>query len=392
MQKKLFATLTFVFLAIAAGIIVKDKLDNGQTIAGLLGMESRGEVLPESTGDEASALEGTIATSSADPLAGPGSVLDEGGVTAVWGTSDLVVGVSSEVPTLGDLPKIEDIPWTAREASANFRQLTANRCDLLEPGTPVQPPLTQPSGDRAVPVGRLAAFTIGLAVDPRAEAGLPTLTKSRIIGYMTDHRLAICPPIYFDPEQGYYLGNDVRAAFFSVDNPGTVVAPEPLISAAVRNLRVIGLVQPDDQIAGSQAALGRTLLLEFKFEKDEDGDGEVEPEFELLFIHLLPTVVGQPPRIAVFATDKGRQEVHELDVRPASDVQSAAAVVGTVRFDDFTLAGQYPAKPVVTGVRLSSRQSLSSELFRKTMNGLTDEDARSIPTMLDELHATKASL
>ena len=391
MQKKLYAVLTFVFLGIAVGLIVISRL-----------AEPAGPASPRSSTQIAGgSLRSGLPTGEPEERGLPIDEMGDGeyatGATSVWGSNGLVLGMSSDVPSLDELPTIDEIPWSISTATSAFRRLSARRCDLLKPPSAVQPPLVRPSGERPSAVGRVPAFTIGLKVDPLAEASLPQLSGQRIKDYMAGHRLAISPPIYHSPTNGYYLGTDVRAAFYALDAPDTVAVPEQLIATAVRDLRVVGLIDSgsdssaalDPLMGGDNSSLGRTLLLEFKFKQD---DGQAtSSQIELVLIHLLRSAPGQTPQLAVFATDKGRTELHELLLPPVTDVRRDPSLTGTVRFDDYKLAGLYPSKPVVTGVRLNSRRSISAELFRKTMQGGSYDETLSVSEMLDNLHEQDGS-
>ena len=389
-MQKIYAALTFALLAVAAVIIVGAKLTEPNSSAASTGRDTQidGEPL-RATRTGGADISGELSGSS-DPTTVP-TDLDPAAATGRWGDGGLVVGMASTVPRLDELPQIDGIPWSVSKAVRAFRQLESRQCSLLAPGSAVQPPLMRPDGKRPSVVGRLPAFTIGLAVDPLAKDSLPKMSASRIVEYMEGHRLAIAPPIYHSPETGYYLGNDVRAAFYSIDDTEKTTAPESLIAVAVRNLRVIGLVKPEDDglpistpTADDGSELGRTLLLEFQFKKDSPSGPK--SEIELVIIHLLDTPPGQTPRLAVFATDESREEIHELILPGTADVVSAPSLTGTVRFDDFTVMGLYPDKPVVTGVRLNSRQSISADMFRKTQEGANGDTKLSVADMLDNLH------
>ena len=388
-MQKIYAALTFAFLAVAAVIIVGAKLSQPDSAASAIrDTQIDGEPL-RATRTGGANISGEISGRSASTTVP--SDIDPAAATGRWGDGGLVVGMASTVPRLDELPQIDGIPWSVSKAVKAFRQLESRQCSLLAPGSAVQPPLMRPDGNRPSVVGRLPAFTIGLSVDPLAKDSLPKMSASRIIEYMETHRLAIAPPIYHSPEAGYYLGNDVRAAFYSVDDTESTTAPESLIAVAVRNLRVIGLVKPESDglpistpAADDGSELGRTLLLEFQFKKDSVGGPK--SEIELVLIHLLKTPPGQTPRLAVFATDNSREELHELILPGTSDVVSAPSLTGTVRFDDYTVMGLYPDKPVVTGVRLNSRQSLSADLFRQTQKGVDGDAKLSVAAMLDNLH------
>ena len=322
---------------------------------------------------------GTLGEAGEDamPLSGRASVAE-----IEWSDSTLAVGIPTTVPDAASLPTVEDLPWSLREAGEAFRGRRAEPAELVPPGGPVVAPLSRGVAGSDSALGRVPAFTVGLKVDPLARRDIPSVSRGAIDGYMDDHLLMIQPTLYRDASGRVFLGPTVRAAFFARDDPSETVEPEGMIAAAVRQFRAVGLYEDEG------VAPGQTLVLEFRYISGESGrvGGTGRQEYELLFIHLMGGADGDgEPRLTAFATGEGRQTLHALDVSNPLRAGGTPAVTATVRFDEFTTMGLYPAKPVVTGVRHAAVASIPSERFRAIMNGEGGAEPVPLPEMLDRL-------
>lgn len=366
----IFAVLTFVLLGISTFALVQDYLSEPPETLSALNETS---LLPTTSLDE-TAYE-------ADDLEGEEGDLELPQMT----DSALAVGVSSDVPSPDRMPTFDEIPWSARESAAAFRDARNRSCQMLPPDSPVLTPLSRGQDGRASAVGRVHGFTVGLMFDPLHRSELPTTTGGRILDYLDSHTLAVQAPVYRDQEGRFFFGPEAKAAFFERRKPTRTVEPESLISRAVREFRVVGLYQTDD------VAAGRTLMLAFRYDADDSDTlisgaaSKPRKEHELLFLHLLPQADREGrPQIVAFATSDGRASIHDLS--QPSFRSSTPSITATIRFGDYTL-GVLPAQPIVTGIRQAARQSLSTERFRSLMNGLTSGEPILLPQLFDAFHA-----
>lgn len=397
MQQKFYSVMTVVFLAAAVLGIVHSKMNEGESYGEfferkfasktvVVENDPTGEQMPVATYEGPMDADGNYVSPS-DQLANTrapkrGKTSDNGSGSRKWSDTELVVGVSSNVPDLTQVTRVEDIPWNYSAIRSQYSQLSSTPCEIMEPGSDVAPPLLRPSQTGTNAIGRLPAFTIGLKIDPKADAELPAMTGDRIRKYVDDHRLAITVPVYSTAGEGYFLGPDVRAAFFNNSNPMKSIAPEPIVAAAVRNLHVIGYVG-----GGHGAASGRTLMLGFRFVQDDPtSEKGTRLEYEFLLVHLLDGEEGDFPRLTVFTSQDGRARFNELDL---SDPIGKPSIASTIRFADFTMAGLYPAKPIVTGIRPAARLSVPAQTVQQMFEVATSPNP--MPEVLEDLHNRPAT-
>lgn len=393
MSQRVYMVFTFVLLGISAGAlanryVLPDLLDSSaESTAG----EAGSAVASESGSLTASgAPTGSADRLDVPPLGEPAEGSAYGGLfggrasTAdiEWSDSSLVVGIPATVPMGSSLPTVRDMPWSLRDAGQAFRGRRVESAELVPSGNPVQTELARPGEGAAAALGRVLAFTVGLKVDPLARGDIPQVSRGQIETYLDNHLLSIQPSLYVRADGSYFLGPTVRAAFFDRSDSDRTTDPESMIATAVREFRAIGLY--DD---GSEQP-GRTLVLEFRYDSGQTGrlgGGSARKEYELLLIHLMKTEPGEDPKLTAFATGDGRQTLHALDVSNPLRAGGTPAVTATIRFDDFTMMGLYPAKPVVTGVRHASVASVSAEQFRTIVNGLGSTEPVPMTEALDRL-------
>ena len=391
MRQKVYMVVTFLLLGVSAAALANRYVlpkfaagtaESGSTLAEAGSVFESGGVLGEPLlSDAALPLPEIEGPGEAAPLSLGGAASAE----VEWSKSPLVVGIPTVVPNMQRVPLVSDVPWASREVGLAFRGRGAESAELIPPGNPVRTPLAAAPEGADAALGRVLAFAVGLKVDPLARRDLPAVSRGKIEGYLDGHRLAIQPSLYRAADGSYFLGPEVRAAFFALEDPEETIEPEGMIVTAVREFRSLGLYATDG------VRPGRTLVMLFRYDAAEAG-GVVRStgrkrEYELLFVHLLPSEPGEDPRVTVFCTGKGRQTLHALDVGDPLRATALPAVTATVRFDDFSMMGLYPQKPVVTGVRHAARHSIESQRFRRIMNGEDGADPVPLPEMLDRLAA-----
>ena len=390
-SQRLFKILTFVTLAVTAGAITERVLSKPDE---------------PSRPDEA-------------------FVWDEylgGDIGALAGTS-FVTGIDQTVPDLATIPRLTSIPWDGVEVAELFNRAGSfSACEVLPADINVEQPLAVLSEDTPGPLGRLSMFSIGLQMDPLAEESLPSVTDGAIKSYLQDHLLTVQAPLYRYPDGSIFFGSKLKAAFYAGATPQKTLTPEPMVASAIGRFRTLGVYAPSSKLDENIILTGtaeesteseadaqsgesndeshelRTLILGFKYAVDpsfidpNSAEGR-RPEFELLFLHLLPDHTVEHPSVAVFATSNGRTILHELELSRASSgagkqaSSPAAEITADIRFEEFTMMGLYPTKPVVTGVTHRARQSLPTEIVRGLMLGLTHGHPESLTSILDQLHA-----
>lgn len=350
---KLFAFLTFILLAGSIATVVSEKIrmgDADQTAAVYAGADESG--------------------------ASPAAVVEEANVT------------EEEVDrVLSGLPSLAEIPWDRRELDKTFKRAASRVCQLLRPSELVSPVYaTVASGNSQK--RRLNALTIGLKMDPRAVKSLPRLSKSTIESYLRDHLLAVQPGFFVSGQGSAMFSGDVHCAFFARQTPHSTIQPEPMIVQALQGLRVLGVFRPTSENGLESQA--RTAVMAFRFTSDDLAtqtglSGTDKTEFELLFVHVLPSENGQT-ELAVFATANGRKDLQELELDDPSNVTSYPSIVATIRFEEFTMMGLYPANPVVTGVHNRVLRSLPVTEVQDRLEGRNGQTKILLSDLLDELH------
>ncbi|HBJ35027.1 MAG TPA: hypothetical protein DDZ51_09755 [Planctomycetaceae bacterium] len=295
----------------------------------------------------------------------------------------LVVGAMGATPTIDQIHSIGEVPWQESQVNRAFNQSKDFACKLLLPETAVKPPLTRlPIGRRGV-MGRMAAVTVGLEIDSAADLKLPTASAGAIREYLTEHRLAIEPIVFQDEKGNAYFGTDCRAAFYKNASPTSTIKAEPLIDEAIGKFRAIGVLREGEN------ANGRTLVMAFRYVDSTQKDGLVSAKpkdvTELLFLHLSESSSDKLPKLEVFATTNSRQNLHRLVTAAESVIQDPLPTISaSIRFDSFILMGLYPAKPVVTGIRLRSSGVISIDTIMKLTQTGSEKDRVSFQSLLDQ--------
>lgn len=319
------------------------------------------------------------------------------------GVSDLVAAQEPAPPlertdeelkrVLSLVPVLEEIPWSSYQIAQMYANKTARPCLLLPPGTPVEMmPGIQVA--EATEFGKLVgkrstAFQVGLMVDRRARATMPSMSKATIENYLDQHLLAIQPEIFQSRTGEYLLTGDIHAAFFSRKSPSVTGDPDPMIRDAVRSLRVLGVLPPAAPEEATEEALPRTLVMAFAYKRDRDLSSTLslgpQDEFELLFLHLLPqSQPGGGPNLAVFATSDGCKVFQELDTSSNTSYGATPAVMASIRFESYNMK-VIPQDPVVTAISNRVRNSMSVEELRIRVASKGDS-ASSLELVLDEIH------
>src|SRR5690606_14033216 len=80
--------------------------------------------------------------------------------------------------------------------------------------------------------------------------------------------------------------------------------------------------------------------------------------YELIFLHLMPGSTDEQPSLAVFGTTDNLRTFQETSLSTQLLGSGPPAVLATIRFNEFTMMGLYPAKPLVTGIRHRIRSSV----------------------------------
>jgi len=307
---------------------------------------------------------------------------DSAGAGAV-NHSRLVTGVMGSTPSIDQIHSIAEVPWQDSQVNRAFNQSKDFACELLLPETAVKPPLTRlPLGKRGV-MGRMAAVTVGLEIDSTADLKLPKASAGAIRKYLAEHRLAI-EPIVFQNEQGAaYFGTDCRAAFYEIAYPTSTIKAEALIEEAIGKFRAIGVLRENKD------ADGRTLVMAFRYVDSTQKTGltSTKPRevTELLFLHLAESSTEKLPKLEVFATTDSRQNLHRLSTDTDSVIQDPLpTIAASIRFDSFVLMGLYPAKPVVTGIRLRSSGVISRDTIIKLTQTGSENDRLTFQSLLDQ--------
>lgn len=293
---------------------------------------------------------------------------------------------------ISDIPKISSIPWLRSEILHLFQTAGGRQCQMLPPEVPVSPSLLSSvnSDEAEVTSLRETAFVVGLTMDPAARKSLPSLTKSSIESYLNQHLLAVQPIIYHNARGEALFGGKIQSAFFMKARPEVTRTPEPMINEAMQGFRVLGVLS--DEQSRTEPTDFRTLVLAFAYMRAAGAASKPVQDYELLFLHLLPKHEGggSQPQMAVFATTDGREMFQELELSTETSAQPVPSVMASIRFDDFTMLGLYPAKPVVTGVRNRVRQSYPVRMIRSRIQTNSDHPAQSFQKLLDELHGETA--
>ncbi len=295
----------------------------------------------------------------------------------------LVVGVMGATPTIDQIHSIIEVPWQESQINRAFNQSKDFACKLLLAETAVKPPLSRlPLGRRGV-MGRMAAVTVGLEIDSAADLKLPTASAGAIREYLIQHRLAIEPIVFQDEKGNAYFGTDCRAAFYQIAYPTSTIKAEPLIEEAIGKFRAIGVLRE-----GANAD-GRTLVMAFRYVDSTQKDGLVSAKpkdvTELLFLHLAESSPDKLPKLEVFATTNSRQNLHRLVTDTDSVIQDPLPTISaSIRFDNFILMGLYPAKPVVTGIRLRSSGVISYDTIMKLTKTGSEKDRVTFQSLLDQ--------
>ena len=322
-----------------------------------------------------------------DPMSAEGSVL---GMPKTL----LMTGVTSTVPDVRTMPVIRAVPWEHQDLGREFRRAGSQlSCSLLEPGIDVIQPLVAPTPGTAGPIGRQTAFSLNLEVDPAAKSTLPRVARGAIESYLESHQLTIQTVYYHTAEGHPFLGPQVRAAFVAVTSPEKTTEAEAMIVASIKELRTLGLYW--DQSTALVPEQARTMILAFRYILDTNIAGTEKSasnhEYELLFLHLLKDSTATAPKLAVFATSNGRNELNLLETCDPVSAQQKSVIAARVRFGEFNRMGMYPANPVVTGVFHQAQLSLPVDSVKALLEGFASGTPRLLSDVLDELSSRGAT-
>lgn len=292
---------------------------------------------------------------------------------------------------LTELPILQEIPWRPAEIASMFANRTARPCRMLPPESAIEtviPPNAELDGKLISQ--RVTAFTVGLEMDRKARASLPSVSKTTIENYLNQNQLAIQPDICRNRQGQFLFTGAVHAALFAKNMPSVAGYPEPMIEDAVRSFRVLGVLPPRPAADGTPG-LPRTLVMAFTYIRDKHLSTSLtqssQAEYELIFLHLLPQPASSLiPSITVFTTTEGCTVFQELNLADQMIGRSDPAVMASIRFDKFEFLGLYPADPVVTGLSNKVRGSISMEDLQTRLHARTDETAAALETVLDEFH------
>jgi len=306
----------------------------------------------------------------------------------------LMTGVNPTVPEVRSMPVIRTVPWERQELGREFRRAGSQlSCSLLEPGIDVVQPLIAPTAGVAGPIGRQTAFSLNLEVDPAAKSTLPRVARGAIESYLESNQLSIQPTYYHTAEGQPFFGPQVRAAFVAVTSPEKTTEAEAMIVTAINELRTLGYYW--DQPTALVPAQVRTMVLAFRYSLDTNiagtGKSPSDQEYELLFLHLLKDSTATAPKVAVFATSNGRNELNLLDTTDPLTAQQKSVIAARVRFGEFNMMGMYPSNPVVTGVFHQAQLSLPVDSIKALLEGFASGKPRSLPDVLDELSSRSAT-
>ncbi len=318
----------------------------------------------------------------------------------------LSVGRIGSAPTRESLLSIDRLPTSEAEVSRAFAAAADRANRILPPNGDVIATLQRSQGQSGT-LGRVTAMTIGLKLNADAAGRLPGPTRTQVLDYFDDHRLAVQPIVYHDAEGQPYFGTDTASAFYRVDLPGRTLRPEPMIIDAVSRFRTLGLVSDNTvslQSGSSQARTGsrdestggRTLAMAFSYSQaiTEAANAPTRTSVELLLLHL---PMGRPaagnrgenvvslnrddrPNIDVFITSDDRTLLHQVLGDSAIASGGGPAMSAEVRFDDSTMLGLYPARPVVTRINYRRGGSISMSIVERFMDASTPV---SLPAILD---------
>ena len=314
----------------------------------------------------------------------------------------LNVGRIGSAPRREQVLSIDRLPDSESEVRRAFQAAAGRANRILPPGGDVAPPL-QRSGGQSGTMGRTTAITIGLQLSPGAGAKLPSAVRTQVERYFEDHRLAVQPIIYHDADGQPYFGTDTASAFFRMDRPARTLEPESMIQQAVARFRTLGVVSDvssslnaTSRVADSSA--GRTLAMAFAFSQSigSSVNAPTRTVYELLLLHLPASsslaaggnggqdVVslgrGDVPEINVFITSDNRTVLHRVLGDPRLAASGGPAISASVRFDDMTMLGLYPAKPVVTDMDYRRGGSISMSIVDRFIDASTPV---SLPAILD---------
>ncbi|SFH84682.1 hypothetical protein [Planctomicrobium piriforme] len=288
----------------------------------------------------------------------------------------------------GSIPRIAEIPWERAEIEKAIRANSGGKCRLLPPGAEVVPlPTVLGTSENPITSFRQTAFVVGLKMDPVARRTLPSLSKSSIEDYLSQHTLAVQASVIRAESGNSTFAGAVQAAFISRSSPTTTAVPESMIGEAIGNIHILGALpnsdDPEDQTA-------RTIILAFAYSRDLLSQAtntlSTMPDYELLFMHLVKDDMADEPVIATFATTDGRATFQEIDPVNNSSMLTNPDVVASIRFEEFKMMGLYPADPVVTGVKNRVRFSTPTEKIRQQLRGSGATPGVPLQKLLDELH------
>jgi len=366
---------------------------------------------------------GVIPASLVSKTSSAGGVNSGSGAEAIKElTPEEVSKTSEELQQLLDqLPVLREIPWQSSEIAASFANRSARPCRLIAPQNPVETRFGEikPEAGQLLNL-RTTAFQIGLEVDAKARLSLPSLSKATIENYLSEHVLSIQPEICRSENGEFLFTGMVHAAFFSRLSPSVTRTPEAMVGEAVNNLRVLGVLpisstppaSPDsntldgaqplladdsaDQRAVVVNRLPRTLVMAFQYHRDQILSSSLttqgHPEFELIFLHLLPQKDNSlTPSLAVFTSAEGATILQELDLSAQQAGRSSPAVKASVRFEKFKVMGQYPSDPVVTGLSNQIRSAITMEELKGRIAGQPGDPAVALNSILSQLHQESES-
>ena len=318
-----------------------------------------------------------------------GSTLNSPNSVLAMSKTLLMTGVSPTVPEIRTLPVLRTVPWGGQELGREFRRAGSQlSCSLIEPALDVFQPLIAPTPGTAGPIGRQTAFSLNLEVDPAAKATLPRVARGAIESYLESHQLSIQAVYYHTVDGKPFFGPQVRAAFIDVATPQKTVEPESMIVESIKELRTLGLYWENESALVPEKA--RTLVLAFRYSLEThvagSGKSASNQEYELLFLHLMKDSTATAPKLAVFATSNGRNELNLLENTDPLLAQQKSVIAARVRFSDFNMMGMYPANPIVTGVFHQSKLSLPVESIKALLEGIGAGKRRSLSDVLDDLN------
>lgn len=303
-----------------------------------------------------------------------------------------LISFNANADEFGDIKILKTLPLSETEIKTAFMAAKVDSCEQVGEGQPLEltnftPFLTardkQTTSRRPMAATRRGFLSIGLQVE---EAGLPTLSKSKILDYVDKNYVSLQARIRRDLlDRKLYYHHRPIAVTAQFTGSKLTKAFEPVVAQTTNTVRSLGVfAEPDKRPLKAEHL--RTIVLVFRYEKAARA-GRIGEDYELAIVRGKESADGQSLVPHVFVTLDNRTRLAYLRQFNHPKQLTGCSISAKVLITDFdSTTGLYPKKTVTQSYSVSSRieydRSKLEDYCQKTLDGTM---ATHINQLLDDI-------